>query len=212
MGPLVRLAPASPTPLVWFGEGLRPSSKPVAAPDCDHASGGPKCRSLVIAALTNAGSRGQIVMQRWLSALVHLLFESFQARRDARIRILLAQVEMLRRKLDRNRVILSPEDRAYLLRIGSELGHDVNDVLGIVTHQTCRRCVRERQGGREPRRVGRPRVSTVRRRLILWFARENIGWGYSAHIWVSDPLLVALRFSLTALADLLGRSSKRSEE
>ncbi len=117
-------------------------------------------------------------MSRWLYVVLHLLLEGFGARRDNRIRFLLAQVEMLRRKLGRNRVILSPRDRAQLLSIGSELDHNVKDILGIVTHQTYRRWAREQRAGKRPRTVGRPRVCTVRRRLIIRFAKENLGWGY----------------------------------
>jgi putative transposase len=117
-------------------------------------------------------------MQRWVFVLLHLLFEGFQARRDARIRFLTAQLEVLRRKVDRSRIIVRPDDRANLLRIGAELGHDVRSILGIVTHQTYRRWLRELKDGRRPRAVGRPRISTIRRRLIIRFARENIGWGY----------------------------------
>ncbi|MFH1419922.1 MAG: hypothetical protein ABII12_16740 [Planctomycetota bacterium] len=117
-------------------------------------------------------------MTRLFCVLLHLLREGFQARRQAQIRFLQAQVAMLRRKLDRNRVILSPADRAHLLRIGGELGHDVKDILEIVTHQTYRRWIREQQRGRETRCVGRPRISAVRRRLILRFARENLTRGY----------------------------------
>jgi len=49
---------------------------------------------------------------------------------------------MLRQKLDGNRVILSPKDRATLLHIGGELDQDVKDVLGIVTHKTYQRWLR----------------------------------------------------------------------
>jgi len=53
-------------------------------------------------------------MARWLFVVLHLLVEGFNARRDARIRFLKAQVEILRRKLGGNRVIPSPDDRARL--------------------------------------------------------------------------------------------------
>jgi len=95
---------------------------------------------------------------------------------------------MLRRKLDRNRVVLGPEDRAHLLRIGGELGHDVKDILGIVTHQTYRRWIREQRNCRKARRVGRPRIGAVRRRLIVRFAKENIGWGYRRIVGELDKL------------------------
>jgi putative transposase len=97
-------------------------------------------------------------MPKWFYVILHLLFEGFAACRDARVRFLKAQVEILRRKLGGNRSILSPADRAELLRIGSELRHDVKDVLGIVTVQTYRRWLREREHGRVARSVGRPRL------------------------------------------------------
>ena len=88
-------------------------------------------------------------MLRWFYVLAHLLVEAGAARRDARIRFLKAQVEILRRKLGGNRVIPSPDDRARLLAIGQELNHDVADVIGIVTPQTYCRCVEELRTGRE---------------------------------------------------------------
>jgi hypothetical protein len=48
-------------------------------------------------------------MVRWFYVALHLLFEAGAARRDARIRLLKAQVEILRRKLGGNRVIPSPD-------------------------------------------------------------------------------------------------------
>jgi len=43
-------------------------------------------------------------MPNWLFALLHLLVEAWSARRDARLRFLMAQVTILRRKLGGNRV------------------------------------------------------------------------------------------------------------
>ncbi|MCA9253898.1 MAG: integrase core domain-containing protein [Phycisphaerales bacterium] len=117
-------------------------------------------------------------MSRWVYVVLHLLFEGQAARRDARVRFLLAQVDILRSKLDGNRVIPSPADRSRLLAIGKELGHDVKDIVGIVKPETYRRWIREGETGTEPKAVGRPRISTVRRRIIVRFARENLGWGY----------------------------------
>ena len=50
-------------------------------------------------------------MFRWLYILPHLLTEANAARRDARIRFLKAEVEILRRKIGGNRVIPSPDGR-----------------------------------------------------------------------------------------------------
>jgi hypothetical protein len=63
-------------------------------------------------------------MVRWFYVALHLLFEAGAARRDARIRFLKAQAEILRFKLGGSRVIPSPDDRARLLPIGQELDHD----------------------------------------------------------------------------------------
>jgi hypothetical protein len=58
-------------------------------------------------------------MFRWLYALPHLLAEGGAARRDARIRFLKPQIDILGRKLGGNRVIPSPDGRATLLAIGA---------------------------------------------------------------------------------------------
>jgi putative transposase len=89
-------------------------------------------------------------MPRWFYVLAHLLIEAGAARRDARIRFLNAQVEILRRKLGGNRVIPSPDDRARLLAVGQELNHHVADVIGIVTSQTYSRWIGELGTGRKP--------------------------------------------------------------
>jgi putative transposase len=117
-------------------------------------------------------------MLRWLYVAVHLLAEAGAARRDARIRFLKAQVEILRRKLGGNRVIPSPDDRARLLAIGQELDHNVADVIGIVTPRTYCRWVTELREGRRAKHVGRPRVSRNLRELVIRLAKENASWGY----------------------------------
>ena len=117
-------------------------------------------------------------MRRWLYVALHLLAEAGAAQRDARVRFLKAQVEILRRKLGGNRVIPSPDDRARLLAIGQELDHDIADVIGIVTPRTYCRLVRELREGRKPKRVGRPRLARNLRELVIRLANENEGWGY----------------------------------
>ena len=117
-------------------------------------------------------------MLHWFYVALHLLLEAGAARRDARIRFLKAQVEILRRKLGGNRVIPSPDDRALLLAIGQELDHDVTDVIGIVTPQTYCRWVTELREGRKPKRVGRPKIVRNMRELVIRLAKENAGWGY----------------------------------
>jgi putative transposase len=117
-------------------------------------------------------------MLRWFYVVAHLLVEAGAARRDARIRFLKAQVEILRRKLGGNRVIPSPDDRARLLAIGQELGHNVADVIGIVTPQTYCRWLEELRTGQKPKRVGRPKIVRNLRELVIRLAKDNASWGY----------------------------------
>ena len=83
-----------------------------------------------MAEVTTLFVQGLRAMLRWFRVLAHLMVETGASRRDARIRFLRAQVEILRRKLGGNGVIPSPHDRARLLAIGQELmsmtnaGHD----------------------------------------------------------------------------------------
>ncbi len=114
----------------------------------------------------------------WLMALLMTLAEAWSARRDGQIRFLRLQVELLRGKLPGNRVILGPDDRVRLLRAGEQIGHRVNDLMGIVSVKTYRQWLREQKSGRKPGRVGRPKIMTASlRALILRLARENVGWG-----------------------------------
>jgi len=107
-----------------------------------------------------------------------MLMEAWSPRRDARIRFLQAQVELMRQKVPGNRVILTPEERSRLLKLGEAVGHKVDDLIGIVSVKTYKRWLREQRDGKAPGRVGRPRqITSSLRELILRLARENAGWG-----------------------------------
>jgi putative transposase len=140
-------------------------------------------------------------MFRWLYALPHLLAEAGAARRDARIRFLKGQIDILRRKLGGNRVIPSPDDRSKLLAIGAELRHDIADVIGIVAPRTYCRWVEEQREGRQPRSVGRPPVKKNVIELVKRLARENAGWGYARIVGKLRKLRV--RLSLTSVRTIL---------
>ncbi len=58
---------------------------------------------------------------RWLMALLVVLSEAWSARRDAHIRFLKLQVEILQSRLPGNRVIPDPVKRRRLLKIGAEI-------------------------------------------------------------------------------------------
>src|SRR5690606_14089470 len=118
------------------------------------------------------------VLPRWMMVVFWMLTEAWSIRRDAQIRFLQAQVELLRKKMPGNRVILTPEERSRLLKNGEAVGHKVDDLIGIVSVKTYKRWLREQREGKAPGRVGRPRrMTTSVRALILRLARENVGWG-----------------------------------
>ena len=96
------------------------------------------------------------MLPKWLMAVLVLLQEKWSARRDAQIRFLTLQVEMLRSRLPGNRVIPDPVERGRLLKVSAEVGHAVEHTLGVVSIKTYRRWLREERGSRQPRKVGRP--------------------------------------------------------
>jgi hypothetical protein len=83
------------------------------------------------------------VLPNWFTAFLVMLMEAWSARRDAHIRFLKLQVEMLRSRLPGNRVILDPAERQRLMKVGAEVGHAVEDTLGIVSIKTYRQWLRE---------------------------------------------------------------------
>ncbi len=117
------------------------------------------------------------MLPRWLTAIFLLFQEAWSSRRDAHIRFLKLQVEILQSRLPGNRIIPDPSERRRLLKIGAEMDHAVEHTLDIVSIKTYRRWLREEQGGRQTGKVGRPRLTKSLRELILKLARENLGWG-----------------------------------
>lgn len=118
-------------------------------------------------------------MNRLSYALMHLLFEFFSSRRDAHIRFLREENRIIRGRLDQQRLILTPEERSRLLRIGAELNHHVKGIISVVQYRTYVRWIKEQQTGRKPGRVGRPRtIGPEIRAAIVRMAKENPVWGY----------------------------------
>ncbi len=86
------------------------------------------------------------MLPKWLNALLVVLQEARSARRDAQIRFLKLQVEILRSRLPGNRVVPDPAERRRLLKIGAEMGHAVEHTLDILNIKTYRRWLREHVG------------------------------------------------------------------
>jgi hypothetical protein len=84
------------------------------------------------------------MLPKWFTAFLVLMHEAWSARRDAHLRFLKAQIEMLQSRLPGNRVILAPEERQRLMKLGAEVEHRVEDTLDIVSVKTYRRWQRLR--------------------------------------------------------------------
>lgn len=62
------------------------------------------------------------MLPHWLVMLLAMLAEAWSVRRDGQIRFLKLQLELYRGKMPGNRVVLSPEERQRLLRLGEQVG------------------------------------------------------------------------------------------
>ena len=113
-----------------------------------------------------------------LHALVHLVARMFAPRHSAQIRFLKAQLRVLRRRIHAERIVPDPDEKAELLRLGAECGHNIAQVLEIVQPRTYRRWLRDGRRGRPPKRSGRPRIGQEVRDLVVRMGRDNLGWGY----------------------------------
>ena len=118
--------------------------------------------------------------QGLLQALFQLLGKAVQSDLVRQIEYLRVENQILRSKLGQ-RVMVSPSERRRLVRFGRVLGTDLKRCLSIVSYNTFQRWVRESQKIKlVPRkRRGRPRTLKEIEALILRFATENPGWGYS---------------------------------
>jgi len=117
-------------------------------------------------------------MRNQLFALLFLLRTILDKRFAAKLRFALVQVHIMIEKYGAQRIIVSPEQRQWLLSIGAEVDHDIMDALGIVTPQTYRRWLRLQRKGKLPKAVGRKRfIPQIVRNLVLRFTLENPTWG-----------------------------------
>ena len=83
-------------------------------------------------------------MDNLLFAVVALCWRWLQPRHNVQVQFLQAQIRVLRARVKSERILLSPEERAELLRLGGEMDHQVGELLHVVKPDTYRRWRRER--------------------------------------------------------------------
>jgi putative transposase len=80
------------------------------------------------------------------------------------------------------RLILTPQERRRLMKLGQPLGLAVRELITIVSYPTYLRWVREAKASAKRKKkvkpIGRPKKPIALRDLILKVARET-GWGYT---------------------------------
>ena len=70
-------------------------------------------------------------MNSTFSLLIVFLTQLFMPRHNAQLRLLKAQIHILRARIPTQRIILSPEEKAELLRIGAESGHEIDGLMEV---------------------------------------------------------------------------------
>lgn len=117
-------------------------------------------------------------MNTFLSLLLVFLNQFFTPRHNAQLRLLKAQITILRARVPTQRIILSSAEKAELLRIGEECGHDIDGLLEVAKPATYKRWLTQMRSGRPFKAVGRPRLSQELRDVVIRIGSENLLWGY----------------------------------
>ena len=117
-------------------------------------------------------------MHSTFSLLLVFLSQFFMPRHNAQVRLLKAQIDILRARIPSQRIILSPAEKAELLRIGAECGHEVDGLLEVAKPATYRRWLSQMRSGRPFKAVGRPRLTQELRDTVIRIGTENTLWGY----------------------------------
>lgn len=102
--------------------------------------------------------RQRPMMTNTLQAVLCLFVQFFAPRHNAQIRFLKAQIAILRKRVPAKHIIPSPKEKAELLRLSSEFGHQVAPLLDVVTLPTYRHWINDARKGRKPKKSGRPRL------------------------------------------------------
>ncbi|WP_171006908.1 integrase core domain-containing protein [Shimia litoralis] len=117
-------------------------------------------------------------MHSTLSLVLVFLNKFFTPRHNAQLRLMKAQVAILRARIPTQRIILSPAEKAELIRIGAEIGHDIDGLMEVAKPATYKRWLAQTRSGRPFKAVGRPRLTQELRDVVTRIGSENLLWGY----------------------------------
>jgi putative transposase len=127
---------------------------------------------------------GEKLMRAWLAQpLVWLLAGLVNRRLLEQLEFARVEIALLRARLP-GRIQVTPQEKAWLLRLGRPLGAALQGLISIVSYRTFARWLREEDNGSQSKaaaapKAGRPATAEEVRELVLKLARENGAWGYS---------------------------------
>lgn len=117
-------------------------------------------------------------MSRLFQPLLFLLARCTRHELIRQIEFLKAENEMLRKRVPKRRIVLKPEERDRLLKLGAGLGSKLKHVITIVGYQAYLRWQRKKRENQPLKKMGRPKTPDEVRALILKIASET-SWGYT---------------------------------
>ena len=69
-------------------------------------------------------------MDRFFFVMLSLVLQWFRPRYNVHLQLLQAQIRILRSRIDVTRIVPTPQEKAELLRLGAQVGHDVSELVG----------------------------------------------------------------------------------
>jgi putative transposase len=110
-------------------------------------------------------------------ALMLVLAQATEKELAAQVQYLKAENQILRARLPK-RILVTPVERRRLLKLGRPLGAAIDTLITIVTPGTFVRWIREANGNKPARNIGRPKHRQAIRDLVVQITKET-SWGYT---------------------------------
>jgi len=115
-------------------------------------------------------------MSRLFQPLLFFLATSTENQLRKQLEFLKAENEMLRKRVPKQRIFLTKDERKRLLKLGKAIGPRVRHLITIVHPWTYQRWISEKNTGKKPKKIDRPTTLESIREIVIRIAKET-GWG-----------------------------------